>query len=100
MVDMQIIAVTEEQSLALESLTKARERLEETHAQAVAANETMFEALLNNDEEEGDTEDRIAAADKNAECELAAKVAWRRYEKALIRYAWEVTICKKLGIIQ
>src|SRR5437016_4490164 len=97
---MQIVIVSAQQETVTLSLVDARRRLEETRATAVAVNELMFEAILNLDPDDCGIDDRIGIELKIAECERAAETAWKRYEKALIRYGWEVTQARKAGIIE
>jgi hypothetical protein len=98
--DMTITVVTEKQQLALQSLTNARARLEQAKADAEAANQSMFEALVLNDTEAENLDERIAAEEKNIQCEEEAERAWVRYGKSLIRYRWELTEAQRQGIIE
>src|SRR5437764_791817 len=97
---MAIVIVSAKQETATLSLVDAKKRLEETKAEASAANEKMFEALLLIDPDEyADLADRIYAQTRIDEAEAGAKRAWARYEEALIRYDWEMTTARKFGVI-
>jgi hypothetical protein len=97
---MQIVIVSADKETATLSLVDAKRRLEESRAIAAAQNERMFEAILNLDPDEGGVDDRVAAQEKIYECERDAELAWKRYEKALTRYGWEVTQARKVGVIE
>ena len=82
------------------SLIDARRRLEEARATAAACNERYYESILNLDPDDCCIDDRLSVEQKIAECERDAEIAWDKYEKALLRYGWDIVQARKAGVIE
>jgi hypothetical protein len=98
----RIVIVSAANETGALSLVDSRKRLDESKAAAVAANETMFEKIINLDPEddEATVEDRIERAMAIEKAEAEADKAWLVYERCLIRYGWEVVQARKAGIVE
>jgi hypothetical protein len=96
-----IIVVKADHECFLTSVVESKRRLEEVKSWAVSANERWFEVLLNCDpsDENLSTDEQIKNQQKLDEVENDVEAAWDKYEKAHVRYTWDLEQARKKGLI-
>jgi hypothetical protein len=96
-----IIVVKSDHECFLTSVVESKRRLEEVKSSAISANERWFEILLNCDptDEKLSTDEQIKNQEKIDEVEADVEAAWDKYEKAWVRYSYDLEQARKKGLI-